>query len=454
MPATPSPHRPISRRSVLRGGLGALAAAGIGGPLLTACGGDGGSGGDGKEMSFWNFYGPSDDGGPQSKWFVDVAEQWNANNDVKVKLRYIPGKDYLNGTTLQTAFQSGEGPDIFLISPGDFLRYYNGGVLQDLSSALPAESKSDYLPGLLEARSVDGKVYGLPMEIEPLAMYYSEAAFTKAGLSEADLPKTWDQTLAVAEKLTGKDRYGVMFETLPGYYQNFTWYPFLWQGGGTPIKDGKVAFDSPAAVQALKFWKDTIQAKVAPRKALGDGGGDVVSNLGSGAVALQQSGIWAVADMKGKAANFKYGIIALPTPDGGKPATDLGGWAFVANSKGKNPEAAAKFITWALGSTDAEGIERQRQWNTVVKTNVPPRKSVQQAADAKGAFEQGVLKKFVDEIAPTGQPEPRFPPEVYQPIADAIQACQLNGSDPAKAAADAAERIDTFLKTYQGAPIS
>jgi multiple sugar transport system substrate-binding protein len=30
----------------------------------------------------------------------------------------------------------------------------------------------------------------------------------------------------------------------------------------------------------------------------------------------------------------------------------------------------------------------------------------------------------------------------------------LNAADPAKAAADAAQRIDTFLKTYQGAPIS
>ncbi|MFI5697253.1 ABC transporter substrate-binding protein [Kribbella sp. NPDC051586] len=453
MAATPSPARQFSRRSVLRGGLGAFAATAAGVPLLSACGGDD-AGGNAKEMSFWNFYGPSDDQGPQSKWFVDTVAEWNKNNDVQVKLRYIPGKDYLNGTTLQTAFQSGQGPDIFLISPGDFLRYSNGGVLQDLGSALPDEARKDYLPGLLEARSVDGKVYGLPMEIEPLAMYYSEAAFESAGLSEADLPKTWDQTIAIAQKLTNSKRYGVMFETLPGYYQNFTWYPFMWQGDGNAVKDGKSAFDSPAAVQALKFWGDTIKNKVAPRKALGDGGGDVVSNLGSGAAAMQQSGIWAVADMRTKAKNFKYGIIPLPTPDGGKAATDLGGWAFVANSKGKNPEAAAKFIAWALGSTDAAGVERQRQWNTVVKTNLPPRKSVQQAADAKGAFADGALKKFVSQIAPTGKPEPRFPPEVYQPIADAIQACQLNAADPAKAAADAAEKIDTFLKTYQGAPIS
>ena len=41
--------------------------------------------------------------------------------------------DYINGTKLPTAFASGQGPDIFLISPGDFLRYYNGGVLLDLT---------------------------------------------------------------------------------------------------------------------------------------------------------------------------------------------------------------------------------------------------------------------------------------------------------------------------------
>jgi len=171
MVATPPPAR-LTRRTLLSAFVAGTAAV----PLLSACGG---SGGDGKEMSFWNFYGPSDDQGPQSKWFVDLADEWNKNNDVKVKLRYIPGKDYLNGTTLQTAFQSGQGPDIFLISPGDFLRYYNGNVLQDLGSALSPESKADYLPGLLEARSVDGKVYGLPMEIEPLAMYYSEIAFER-----------------------------------------------------------------------------------------------------------------------------------------------------------------------------------------------------------------------------------------------------------------------------------
>jgi len=122
----------LSRRGFLRGTGGALLAAGAFGssaPLLSGC--DGGTGGgDGKELSFWNFYGPGSDVGPQGKWFIDLVESWNKDNDVKVTLRYLPPADYITGNALATAFASGNGPDIFLISPGDFLRYYNGGVLE------------------------------------------------------------------------------------------------------------------------------------------------------------------------------------------------------------------------------------------------------------------------------------------------------------------------------------
>ena len=444
----------VSRRTLLRG-TGALAAATALGsvPLLSACGSD--SGGDGKELSFWNFYGPGGDIPGQSKWFEDLVKEWNANNDVTIKLRYIPVSEYINGSQLQTAFSSGKGPDIFLISPGDFLRYYNGGVLADLTPYLSKEAIDDYVDGVLDTRMVDGKVYGLPMEVEPLAMYYDVAAFEKAGLSEADIPKTWDQLLDVADKLTTGKRFGVMFETTPGYYQNFTWYPFMWMGGADAVSEDQEssAFDSPGAVAALTLWQDTITHRLAPRKPQGSGGGDATNNLAAGYVAMQQTGIWEVAALAANKPDYKYGVFPLPVPDGGTYTTDLGGWAFVANAKGANPEAAAKFVAWALGSTDADGVERGRQWNTVVKTNMPPRKSVLKAAEEHGAFSDGVLKVFAQKVAPGGRGEPRYTPEVYKAISDAIQACQLNNADPAKAAADAAETIETFLQQYQGAPI-
>ncbi|MGH3731332.1 MAG: extracellular solute-binding protein [Micromonosporaceae bacterium] len=444
----------LSRRALLRGTGGLAAATAFGSvPLLSACGSSGG--GDGKELSFWNFYGPGGDIPAQSKWFTDTVKLWNKNNDVKIKLRYIPVSDYVGGSQLQTAFSSGKGPDIFLISPGDFLRYYNGKVLQDLTPELSDEAKADYTDGVLDTRTVDGKIYGLPMEVEPLAMFYDKKAFEAAKLSEADIPKTWDQLLDVADKLTTKKRFGVLFDTAPGYYQNFTWYPFMWMGGADAVaKDQKSSkFDSPGAVEALKFWQDTVKTKVAPRKAQGNGAGDPVANVAGGYCAMQQTGIWSVAALEADKKDFQYGVFKLPTPDGGAYTTDLGGWAFVANAKGANPTAAAKFIAWALGSTDADGVERGRQWNTVVKTNVPTRKSVLEAAEAKGAFSEGVLKTFAEEITPAGRGEPRYTPEVYKAVSDAIQNCQLNGADPGKAAADAAEKINNFLASYQGAPI-
>ena len=64
----------------------------------------------------------------------------------KIELEYVPNNDYMDGTQLPTAFASGEGPDLFIISPGDFLRYYNGGVLLDLTPFIEEEAQGR-LPG-------------------------------------------------------------------------------------------------------------------------------------------------------------------------------------------------------------------------------------------------------------------------------------------------------------------
>jgi multiple sugar transport system substrate-binding protein len=264
----------------------------------------------------------------------------------------------------------------------------------------------------------------------------------------ADIPTTWDQLLDVATRLTTPDRFGVSFETTPGYYQNFTWYPFMWMGA----PDVEV-FDVDAAAAALGLWKGLVDSGAAPRELLGGGGSDAAANLGSGFCAMQQTGIWSIAQLRDMDPDFRYGLFPLPTPEGGTYTTDLGGWSFVANAKGANPEAAGQFIAYALGSMSEGSIARGISWATEAKTGIPPRASVLEEAQANGAYADGPLAVFADQIAPGGRSEPRFPPEVYRPISDAIQAAQLGGTDPMSAAERAAEQIDGFLQTYDGAPI-
>src|SRR6516164_9272295 len=324
----------ISRRELLkRGGKVAAAAAvsSVFSPFVFT-----GKAAATKTLSFWQFYAPAREiRGLLSKWFEDCVKGWNATHDVKVDLQYVPAQDYFGGSKLQTAFAAGQGPDIFIISPGDFLRYYNGGVLVDLTSYMEDAAKKDFFPNVMETRIVDEKIYAVPMDVIPLAMYYSLKAFEEAGLSESDIPKTWEQFLEIAHKLTKGDRFGCLFETAPGTYQNFTWYPFLWQGGGdiaTP--DGKhSAFASPATAQALKFWQDTIQQNVAPRNMLGTGGWDPIANLASGFCAMQNLSIEGVGLLREFAKDFQYSVFPYPLPPNGQQRNIFGG--------------AAKFCVWA-----------------------------------------------------------------------------------------------------------
>lgn len=432
------------------------AAAGSAGSLLAACGSDSGSGsGDAREISFWNFHGPDDQDSPRSQWIVELVEEWNRNNDVTVKLHYVPAADYVAGNALQVAFQSGPGPDIFLISAGDILRYANNDVLADLAPYVSDEAHADFNEAAMATRMDGDKVLALPSEISPLIMYYSVDAFESAGLSEADVPSTWEDMLDVAEQLTTADRFGVLFHPDPGYYQNFTWYPLLWAGGGDVVsQDGRSStFDSEAAVAALGFWQDTVKRGVAPTSANGRGGSDIMANLVAGTCAMQNTTVALVENLRNEAPDFRFGIAGYPLPPGGEAVTCLGGWSYAANARGGNPEAAAEFIAWALADTSAEGIDRMRQWQTGVSTYMPVRRSVVDAAADEGYFEDAVLKQIVEDIVPTGRAEPRFPPEVYQPVSDAIQATQINGEDPEAAAATAHEAINDFLETYDGARI-
>src|SRR6201984_3580034 len=226
----PQPVAGISRRELLkRGGKVAAAAAvsSVFSPFVFT-----GNAGETKTLSFWQFYAPARQLDIQSKWFEDCVKGWNGTHDVKVDVQYVPAQDYIGGSKLQTAFASGHGPDIFIISPGDFLRYYNGGVLVDLTPYMENAAKKDFFPSVMETRIVDEKIYGIPFDVVPLAIFYSVKEFEQGGLSDRHSPKPWDQFLEIAHRLTKGNRFGCLFQTAPGIYQNCTWYPFMWQGGG------------------------------------------------------------------------------------------------------------------------------------------------------------------------------------------------------------------------------
>jgi multiple sugar transport system substrate-binding protein len=463
-----TPDRTLSRRAFLSRSAAVGGGLLAGSSLLAACGGGSGSSSSGGAMDFWQWYGPTKGGDysvrAQSDWFVELVDAWNQQGKGDVKLTYIPIAQYIGGTQLQAAFSANKGPDIFVISPGDFLRYYNGGVLYDLTDALGA-GKDDFYSSALSTRTVDGRIYGIPMENEPVLMFYGVKAFEKAGLSEGDLPKTWDQLLDVSDKLTTGKQFGLMFEPTPNVYENFTWYPFLWQGGGEVIDASgtKSAFNSKAAIDALNLWQTAVTSKVAPRTAQGGGGGDLVANLASGYTAMQPMVTAGGSFLDAGAKDFEYGYFPLPTATASTdPITVMGGWAFCVNKNSPNAETAAEFCAWALAGK--QSVDRMVDWAFKAKKSLPVRKSVMQKADEQGLFEKekvlaygafevlGLDPKALDsDDTPNGRGEPRYTPQVAKAVTNAIQAAMLNGQAPASVAESTAQEIDSALAGYNGA---
>lgn len=452
--SAPAPEPgPTSRRRFL-GTAAAGGAAAVGAPaLLTGCGTAKAKGG---AMQFWNFYAPQHSDDPalnaQDKWFTELVEKWNRTHDQQIELLYFPPQTYQTGSKLPTAFAAGAGPDIFLASPGDFLRYYNGGILEDLTPYLDDGVVEDYYPNQIASRMVDGKVYALPMEVEPLAVFYDIPSWEKKGLSEGDIPRTWDQLLDVGDKLTTGTCAGLVTETEPGYLQNFHWYPWMWQGGGDVLDDhGKPSVDTKPVRQALQLWQDAVRMGMTPRTP--PAADDVISAFKAGNAAMWQSGIWQVASFRAFAPHHKYGVFKLPLPKGGRYATALGGWSFCASTQGRNPEAAARFCAWALGTMEDECIDRMTDWCIKAKTDIAPRKSVLERGEKRGGYDDHIMRYFKEECFPGGRAEPRYPPVVYKAMSDAIQGAMLAGRPVESETARAAESVRAYVKSYKGASL-
>lgn len=338
-----------------------------------------------------------------------------------------------------TFMMAGCGPDVFIISPGDFLKYVNANVAMDLTPYFTDAMREDFLESSLEAVTVDDKIYAVPFEVELLGLYYNKDMLAEAGV---EVPKTWDDLVGATKQLTDDKTAGMVIEPEKGYYQNFTWYPFMWQGNGKVLdaKTKTATFEGEAVENALGLWSDLIEAG-APSKL---SKGTWEPFIGEGTTAMQICGTWIISRLEKDFGDMNIGLAPLPVPEGGRAATDAGGWKFMVNGQSNHAEEAAKFILWAM----AENVELPLEWCTETKFAFSPRRSVVEAGAA--VYDKGLRKIFKDSIYETAIGEPRYPAEVVDIVGDAIQKVMFSGTSPAEAAKEANKNIQEFLDAYEG----
>ena len=167
---------------------------------------------------------------------------------------------------VQTAFAANQGPDMFNLPIENQYAYITNYRVAPVDyQAAGYVDKQDllnkYVDGVLDTVTVNGEVYGLPLELTNWSIYVNKKIFRDAGLDpEKDYPKTWEEMADVSEKLVIRDgdilvRRG--FDFRYPYYLTF-FVPMVEQLGGELISsDGKQAIVGDEAwLKALTYMQE------------------------------------------------------------------------------------------------------------------------------------------------------------------------------------------------------
>ena len=224
--------------------------------VITGCGGsDSGGSSDGTTLTLWTH---------------NNEESWNASYqsivdaymeehpDVTVNIESFPYDEF--ESKVQTALMSKEGgADIYEMWGGWGVDFAPAGVLAPLPEDMQKEVKEECYPNTYGALEADGVIYGIPQEfnIECGGLVVNNNVMKDAGV---EVPTTWDELKAAAEKGTVKD--GDKIKVKGFDFVNWDGVMYLWtsmilsQGENYLNEDGTINVTSDAAKKAWEAKSD------------------------------------------------------------------------------------------------------------------------------------------------------------------------------------------------------
>ena len=143
-----------------------------------------------------------------------VANFQAKNPNVEVRVLYLPDAD--RAAKIRTALAANGEIDSFALSNGEAAEFHEAKQMVEIVPAgfgkkTVKEVVDMWTPGAIETCGGEwkGKYYGIPFELSNYVAWINTSFMKEAGLNPAtDKPKTWDEFVTVAKKLS-KDEGGV-----------------------------------------------------------------------------------------------------------------------------------------------------------------------------------------------------------------------------------------------------
>lgn len=276
---------------------------------------------------------------------------------------------------LRPRFIGGNPPDLTFPGWGmDHWALAEEGQLMDLSAHLdtPAAEgdttwRETFEPSILKLGQLDGKQFVLPYYMMILGWWYDPAVFAKNGWTP---PKTWDELLALGEKVKAAGMAPLTFQGKYPYYMiDGMLLPWAWSvGGEEAVKKAQNlepgAWKSESMLKAAGMIDELNKKGFFQKGAVGMSHTEAQQEFLQGRAAMVPCGSWLYSEMKEvMPPNAKMEYMLPPSVPGGKgdpSAILIGIEPWMVSTAGKDPETAIKFFKYMTSPSKAKQFVEEK----------------------------------------------------------------------------------------------
>jgi len=373
-------------------------------------------------LTYWRVF-----DGPDA--FAEIIAKYKALHPfITIEYRKLRYEEY--ETALLNALAEDRGPDIFSIHNTWIKKYQSklepmpesismvypaiGGVikkevineLRTIKSITLKELKDNFVDAVsYDVILEDGKIYGLPLSVDTLVMFYNKDLFNNAGISQA--PQYWNKEfLQDIKKLTKQDpKKGIIQSGVAlGGSSNIERFSdvlsvLMMQNGAIMMDDnGQILFHTippftkdtnyNPGLEALRFYADFAN----PTKESYTWNNELPNSLEmfiSGNLAMMFGYSYHLPTIRARAPKLNFSVAKLPQIEG-NPPTNINFanyWVEVVSKKSKNPDIAWDFIQFITKEEQVKTYLEKTKRPTALRSLV----SLQKEDDEIRVFVEQVL---------------------------------------------------------------
>ncbi len=290
---------------------------------------------------------------------VHVDLQAVADQPIKDKLRVLTAANQL--------------PDIFFSWAGDFTaKYVRAGLVADLTDAvMNTDWKNRLAGGALAAATYDGKLYGIPIDLDAKFMVYNTKMFQDHGWQ---VPKTMSDLLNLCDTIKAAGIQPISFGNVYGwpaihYMTQLNAYYVPQATLDQDYNPATGAFTDPGYVQALQAFAD-LNTHCLTNGSNGiahDAAKQILLQGKAAMMYLEQADFPDLTATNNAPASFanNWDFFQLPFPTGaaGSPtilegAPDL----FLVNAKTQHMDIVLSFLQYFTNLQNAQQMVKQLTW--------------------------------------------------------------------------------------------